>query len=95
VTKKKQRQRLKLSQSEEALCRRAVSVIADYLSGDLSEKDHQHFEAHLAGCEDCTAFFNTYRQSVQAVKTLKYEALPPEVQARILNFVRQKSSHDG
>ena len=90
MTKRKQRERLKLSRSEDALCRLAVSVIADYLNGDLSEKDHKHFEAHLAGCKDCTAFFNTYQQSVRAVKALKYEALPPELQTRSLDFVRKK-----
>lgn len=90
MTKRKQRERLKLSKREEALCRLAVSVIADYLNGDLNEKDHQHFEAHLAGCDDCTAFFNTYKQSIRAAKSLKYEKLPPALQTRALKFARQK-----
>lgn len=90
MAKRKQRERLKLSRTEDALCRLAVSVVADYLNGDLSDKDHQHFEAHLAGCNDCTAFFNTYKQSIRAVKALKYKALPAALQTRTLNFVRKK-----
>ena len=95
MRKKSRRERLKLSRVENALCRRAVSVIADYLNGDLSLKDHRRFEAHLTDCDDCAAFFNTYKKTLQAMQTLRYEDMPPELQARALKFVRKQAKHDG
>src|SRR5574341_555006 len=72
-------------------CRRVTSLIAAYLGGELDPAAVSAFEAHVRDCDDCVAFLNTYRKSVEATRRLRYDTLPPKLQDRALKVIRQKT----
>jgi anti-sigma factor RsiW len=54
-------------------CSELVELVTDYLDGALSKRDRARFEAHIAGCDDCTAYVEQFTRTIAAL-----EALPPE-----------------
>jgi hypothetical protein len=71
-------------------CEQVTNLIRDYLNGELAPEVTATFEDHLRRCTDCVAFLKTYQQTVQAVQSLSYEDIPPEVQIRVRQFLRSK-----
>jgi anti-sigma factor RsiW len=71
-------------------CAQVTELIRDYLQGELPPDITASFEAHLRRCTDCVAFLKTYRQTVQAVQSLRYEDIPQEMQIRVRQFLRSK-----
>jgi hypothetical protein len=49
--------------------------LSEYLDGELSARERQELEAHLAGCEECAATLEQLRRVVERAKTL--EDRPP------------------
>lgn len=74
----------------EIICQQVISLIADYLKGDLDAPTRSAFEAHLSECENCSAFLRTYQKTLRAVQSLRYEELPPDLQRRALQLVRKR-----
>lgn len=72
-------------------CRDIVDLLGEYLDGALDPDTLRALEAHLAGCQDCTAFINTYRGTAQSSRTLSEGELPLELQERLLTFLRQQT----
>ena len=68
-------------------CRELVGLLADYLESALSHDLAGELEGHLAGCEPCQAYLNTYRRT----KTLTAEAeradMPDEMKHRLRQFL--------
>jgi hypothetical protein len=71
-------------------CEQVTALIRDYLNEALAPEIMSTFEEHLRRCSDCVAFLNTYKQTVQAVQSLSYEEIPPEMQVRARQFLRSK-----
>ncbi len=84
------RTRRKQATPTKALCKRVTSLIADYLNGELDAKTRAALETHLSECDNCVAFLSTYKKTVQAVQSLRYEDLPPDLQRRALQLVRKR-----
>ncbi len=78
------------SRPDSITCRRVTSLIAAYVGGELDPEAAAAFEAHVRDCDDCVAFLNTYRKSVEATRRLRYDTLPPKLQDRALKVIRQK-----
>jgi len=70
-------------------CRDVVDLLARYLDGELEPCTAVALERHLADCQPCTAFLNTYRGAVRAVRQLRDDQLPAELRDRLLAFLRQ------
>lgn len=68
-------------------CRSLVELLGDYLDGALDRAAAQALGAHLADCQECTAFMNTYRGTVWAIRELREEELPPQLRERLLAFL--------
>jgi anti-sigma factor (TIGR02949 family) len=71
-------------------CRDIVELLREYLDGELDPATVEALDAHLAGCQECTAFLNTYRGTVRATRQLREEELPPALRERLLRFLRQQ-----
>jgi anti-sigma factor RsiW len=54
-------------------CSELVELVTDHLDDVLSPRDRARFEAHLAECDDCTAYVEQFRQTIAALG-----GLPPE-----------------
>ncbi len=64
----KERKRNKTRDREsEVNCRKATSLIQDYIAGSLKRGIASEFEKHLRICPDCVAFLNTYRKTIEMI----------------------------
>ena len=81
------------AQANEIDCLRAAELLVDYLTGELEPAITQQLDAHLKGCEDCVAFFDTYEKIIQTAQSLSFKAIPPEMQNRVLNFLKKKRNN--
>jgi anti-sigma factor RsiW len=72
-------------------CRDIVDLLGEYLDGALDRETVRALEAHLAGCQDCTAFINTYRGTVRSSRALSEDQLPRELKERLLTFLRRQT----
>lgn len=71
-------------------CRDIVELLGDYLDGALDPATAEALTRHLADCQECTAFLNTYRGTVRTARQLREEQLPPPLRERLLTFLRQR-----
>lgn len=70
-------------------CRDIVELLGEYLDGALDPATAEALGMHLADCQECTAFVNTYRGTVRATRQLREEHIPPQLKERLLTFLRQ------
>ena len=71
-------------------CERVTALLIDYITGALDPTIVPVFERHLQRCQDCESFLRTYRETVRATRTLRYDDIPEEMQRRVHAFLRQK-----
>jgi anti-sigma factor RsiW len=71
-------------------CEQAIALLLDYVSGTLDPATTLILERHLARCDDCVAFLQTYRETLRATRTLCYDDMPPELQNRLLHTLHAK-----
>jgi anti-sigma factor RsiW len=64
-----------------------VSLILDYLTGDMDPQTRRDFERHLEDCRDCVAFLKTYRKTLELVRSLRYNDIPAPARNRIREFL--------
>jgi anti-sigma factor RsiW len=70
------------------VCQELVELVTDYLEGALPDADSARFEAHIAGCEDCTAYVRQMREMLAALGELTTESLSAEAEAELLVVFR-------
>jgi anti-sigma factor RsiW len=68
-------------------CRKATTLIIDYLSGALDLQTRAVWSAHLDDCRDCVSFLETYRKSVEALRSLPSKEISLEARNRIQRFL--------
>lgn len=71
-------------------CRDIVELLGEYLDGGLDPATAEALSAHLADCQECMAFINTYRGTIRAARQLREEQLPLPLRERLLAFLRQQ-----
>jgi anti-sigma factor RsiW len=76
-------------------CEQVVGLVTDYLTGAMIPETRAAFEAHLQGCDHCIAFLNTYKQTVTAVQSLRFDDLPEEMEARVRDFLANRVRRSG
>jgi hypothetical protein len=76
-------------------CEDVVGLVADYLTGALDRDTAAAFEAHLRRCRDCIAFLNTYKHTITAVRTLRVEEFPAEMEGRVRHFLEMRARRSG
>jgi anti-sigma factor RsiW len=59
-------------------CRQAVSLMAAYLDGALSDPERERLEHHLAGCPHCAEYLAQIRSTVDALGRIEPEDLSDE-----------------
>jgi anti-sigma factor RsiW len=84
-----------LLRPREIVCRQAVELVTDYLEGTLSRRDRRRFEAHLRGCENCTAYLEQIRATIRATGSIGADDLTPEAQADLIELYRRWRSDEG
>ena len=72
----------------EIVCASGVELLMDYLEGVLPPEVNAALEAHVAGCERCTAFVASYREMPRILRGATAITLPSDVQASLHAFLR-------
>ena len=73
--------------------RMVTTVIIDYLSGTLDPVTTAAWRAHLHHCRDCTAFLETYRKTVEAIRSLPCKEISGQARNRIQRFLERRIKH--
>jgi anti-sigma factor RsiW len=72
-----------------------VELVTEYLEGALSVEDRERFEAHIAACENCTAYLEQMRLTLELVGRLEPEELPEGVERELLAAFRDWKAGTG
>jgi anti-sigma factor RsiW len=72
------------------VCASGVDLLTDYLEGVLPPEVNAALEAHVAGCERCTAFVASYRETPRILRHATAIAMPSDVQASLRAFLRAR-----
>ncbi len=68
-------------------CEDLIGLLADYLESALTVERVAELEAHLAGCEPCQAYVNTYRRTRSLTGETERVDMPEEMKARLRQFL--------
>jgi anti-sigma factor RsiW len=71
-------------------CKQATALLLDYITGALDPATTLVLERHLERCDDCVAFLQTYKETLHAMRTLRYDDMPGELQNRLLQTLHAK-----
>jgi len=72
-------------------CRECMDLLCDYVDGSLPKHQAELLEWHLEGCSPCVAFVNTYKGTVDAARRLRETTLPPELQQKLVAFLKRSA----
>ena len=73
-----------MSTVEALSCQEVVELVTDYLEGTLSRRDRARFDAHIAGCTNCTRYLEQFRETIRLTGTLLESDVSPEAEATLL-----------
>jgi anti-sigma factor RsiW len=83
-----------LRQKPELVCQEVVELVTDYLEGALSRSERRRFEAHLAGCENCTEYLAQMRATIRLTGRLDAEDLTPAMREEFTALYRRWRSEE-
>jgi anti-sigma factor RsiW len=69
-------------------CIELVELVSDYFEGALDRRTRRRFEAHIAGCEHCTAYLEQMRETVRLTGRLREDSLDPRARDELLAAFR-------
>ena len=78
------------SSDDDLTCQQVIALLVEYVTDALAPETLRAFQEHLRACEDCLAYLNTYRATIRATRTLRYDDMPTALQDRLLSFLRTR-----
>jgi anti-sigma factor RsiW len=76
-------------QIEPLACQELVELVTDYLEGRLSPADRERFDAHIAGCDACTAYLEQMRLTLAALGRIPEESISVQAREELLVAFRE------
>ena len=73
------------------VCASGVELLMDYLEGVLPADVTAALEAHVAGCERCTAFVASYQATPRILRDATTMTLRPDIEASLKAFLRAQT----
>jgi anti-sigma factor RsiW len=70
-------------------CQELVELVTDYLEGRLEPADRERFDAHIAGCDACTAYLEQMRMTLGALGHIPAESLSAQARDELLVAFRE------
>ena len=71
------------------VCRDAVALMTDYLDGELSARDRERLELHLADCPHCSEYLAQLRVTIDALGHADPDVLPDEAVGELVELYRR------
>jgi anti-sigma factor RsiW len=78
--------------TRDLVCASGVALLMDYLEGALPKNLGDDIERHVAGCERCTAFVASYRETPRIVRDATSFQMPRELEESLMTFLRARRS---
>jgi anti-sigma factor RsiW len=75
-------------------CQEVIALLADYLESAIGPERIAELERHLAGCDPCQAYLNTYRRTRTLAAEAGRVAMPPEMKDRLRQFLIRSLSKE-
>jgi anti-sigma factor RsiW len=77
-----------MSHGEQMKCRDMVEHLSEYLDDELNAGLRRLIETHGGDCPPCRAFIATLAKTVEAVRSLPREPLPPAAKKELIDALR-------
>lgn len=74
---------------EDIACREVVELVSDYLDEALDLDLREALELHLAFCDPCDRYVEQVRAGIRLTGRLGETPLPPELESRLLEALRE------
>jgi anti-sigma factor (TIGR02949 family) len=71
-------------------CEDTINLLLSYLDGEMPPEEAKRLKEHLAGCAPCIDFLRTYRATPGLCRRALQQRMPPEVSARLTEFLRSR-----
>jgi uncharacterized protein with PIN domain len=72
-------------------CKELVYLLGDYLDGSMEEQLREELDGHIAMCESCIHFLNTYDKTRIICRQVQLNEIPEEFLERLRSFVTAKA----
>jgi anti-sigma factor RsiW len=72
-------------------CKELVYLLGEYLDGTMEEQLRGELDAHIAMCDSCTNFLNTYDKTRILCRQVSLSEIPEEFRERLRSFVIKKA----
>jgi anti-sigma factor RsiW len=69
-------------------CQELVELVTDYFEHALPTAERARFDAHIAGCDGCTAYLEQMRTTIALTGRLRTEEVPAESVEPLLEAFR-------
>lgn len=70
-------------------CRRALSILGDFLDGVLPVEVEAALRAHFVACPQCLAFLESYRGAGRIIRAATELTMPKEMEERLRRFLEK------
>jgi anti-sigma factor RsiW len=78
------------SSTDGLTCQQVTVLLVEYVNDTLAPETMRAFQEHLRDCADCLAYLRTYRATIRALGTVRYEDMPTALQDRLLSFLHTR-----
>ncbi|MCS6806893.1 MAG: zf-HC2 domain-containing protein [Acidobacteriota bacterium] len=74
-------------------CKQLVTLLSEFIDGQLPAHLCQEIQAHIADCAPCVAFVNTLRKTIQMCQELPHHPLPDEMKNHLKEVLQNEWSN--
>jgi len=78
------------SSTDDLTCQQVTALLVEYVNDTLAPETLRACQEHLRDCADCLAYLRTYRATIHALGTVRYEDMPAALQDRLLSFLHTR-----
>jgi anti-sigma factor RsiW len=76
-------------------CQSGVDLLMDYLEGVLAPDVRAAVERHVAGCQRCLAFVETYRKTPGILRRATAATMPSDIAQKLRELLRAELRKSG
>jgi anti-sigma factor RsiW len=69
-------------------CHEVIDILTEYIEDALPAEERRRVEEHLAGCDGCTAYLETMRETIRVTGMLTEEQIPVQQKEQLLEAFR-------
>ena len=71
-------------------CASGVDLLTEFLEGALPLEVRAQLESHVAGCDRCSAFVRSFRETPRIIREATLTPVPPGLEVSLMDFLRRQ-----